>query len=206
MSINVLPATASAAAILVAIGIASLFSMGPFAVHMLIHIALMNLAAPVIAVVLLQAWRAGFDRASWLWSATVIQLVLLWAWHAPSAHQATGHSTVISVAMHSTLFAASLAFWAVLISMTARNRWQAVFSLLITGKLACLLGAILIFAPRPLYKTGHPGGVPLILDDQQLAGLIMISACPLSYVLAGVIIAAQAVNVLGRQTSAFSRQ
>jgi putative membrane protein len=113
----------------------------------------------------------------------------------------------VSIVMHATLFSASLAFWTLLTSKSARNRWQTIFALLITAKLACLLGAILIFAPRSLYEMRHGqhGSASLTLDDQQLAGPIMIAACPLSFVLAGVIIAAQAMNDLGRQTSAFFR-
>lgn len=67
-------------------------------------------------------------------------------------------------------------------------------ALLLTGKLACLLGALLIFAPRELYRL-H--GLPS-LEDQQLAGLLMITACPLSYVVAGVAMAAQAIGDLER--------
>jgi cytochrome c oxidase assembly factor CtaG len=36
------------------------------------------------------------------------------------------------------------------------------------------------------------------LTDQQLAGLLMITACPLSYVLAGVVLAAQMMRDLAR--------
>jgi putative membrane protein len=207
MSLNVLPAAASAAAILIATGVTLLFPLGPLSAHMLVHIAFMNLAAPLLAIVLLRAWPAALDRAPWLWTAAVVQLVLMWAWHAPPAHRAAAQSMPVSIVMYTTLFLASLAFWALLTSMSARNRWQAIFSLLITGKVACLLGAILIFAPRALYDMGHGHhqSASAALDDQQLAGLIMIAACPLSFVLAGVIIAAQAMNDLGRQTSAFVR-
>jgi len=207
MGSNVLPAVASAVAIVIAGSIALLFPTGPLSAHMLWHIALMNLAAPLFAIGLVRTWPAGLDRAAWLWVATLVQLALLWAWHAPPAHRAAAHSMPMSILMHASLFAAALAFWTLLMSMSARNRWLAIFSLLITGKLACLLGAILVFAPRALYDMGqgHHGGAPLTLDDQQLAGLYMIVACPLSFVLAGVIIAAQAVKDLGRQTSAFVR-
>jgi putative membrane protein len=207
MSLNALPAAASATAILIAIAATPLFPLGPLASHMLLHVAVMNFAAPLLAIVVWRTWPAAFDRAPWLWIATIAQLALLWGWHAPPAHRAASQFIPVSVVMHATLLLVSLAFWALLTSMSARNRWQAVFALLITGKLACLLGAILIFAPRVLYAGSHEhhSGALLSLDDQQLAGLIMIAACPLSYVLAGVIMAAQAVNDLGRQTSAFVR-
>ena len=47
-----------------------------------------------------------------------------------------------------------------------------------------------------LHATGH------LLDDQHLAGLLMITACPLSYLVAAVIIT---VQLIGRpQTTAAS--
>jgi putative membrane protein len=206
MSLNALPAASSAGAIFIALGTALLLPQGPMAAHMLWHVAVMNLAAPLLAIVILRSWPAALDRPAWLWTATIVQLVLLWGWHAPPAHRAASQFIPVSIVMHTTLLLASLAFWALLTSMSARNRWQAVLALLITGKLACLLGAILIFAPRVLYAGVHEHHSALLpLDDQQLAGLIMIAACPLSYVLAGVIVAAQAMNDLGRQTSAFVR-
>jgi putative membrane protein len=61
---------------------------------------------------------------------------------------------------------------------------------------------LLIFAPRLLYKlpmqahAGHAAWPLTGMEDQQLAGLIMVSACPLSYVLAGVIAAAQMLHGL----------
>ena len=207
MSSNVLPAAASALAILVAGSAAFLLPMGPLSAHMLLHIALMNLAAPLAAIALMRLFPARLDRAALLWGATIAQLVLLWAWHAPPAHRAAAGSMLISFTMHVSLFAAALAFWTLLVRVSARNRWQAIFSLLITGKLACLLGALLIFAPRALYELshGHHHSAYSTLDDQQLAGLYMIAACPLSFVLAGVIIAAQAMRDFGQQSSAFVR-
>jgi putative membrane protein len=86
------------------------------------------------------------------------------------------------------------------IAAAGRNQWRGVLGLLITGKLACLLGVLMIFAPRDMY--GLPGLLfplcstgPSSLQDQQLAGLLMITACPLSYLVAGVVLAAQ---MLGR--------
>ena len=79
-----------------------------------------------------------------------------------------------------------------------KGQWRSLGALLLTGKLACLLGVVMIFATRDVYTlqgvsipfctTG-----PSTLADQQLAGLLMITACPLSYLVAGVVIAAQII-------------
>ena len=77
--------------------------------------------------------------------------------------------------------------------------WQAILALLVTGKLACLLGALLVFAPRPIYAGPHHG---FDLADQQMAGLLMLAACPMSYVLAGIVIAVETLFAAGNRTGA----
>jgi putative membrane protein len=73
---------------------------------------------------------------------------------------------------------------------------------MLTAKLVCLLAAILIFAPRVLYgATGHlmhvgeQWSAAQELSDQHIAGLLMIAACPLSYLVAAVVITAQLINL-----------
>ena len=83
-----LPAVASAVAILVAVSAALLVPMGPLSAHMLLHVALMNLAAPLAAIALTRTSSAQFDRITFLWVVTVLQIVLLWGWHVPPAHRA----------------------------------------------------------------------------------------------------------------------
>ncbi len=98
--------------------------------------------------------------------------------------------------MQSSLLLAALLFWYSVIF--AEARWYSLLALLTTGKLFCLLGALLTFAPRPIYpqlrelyaQAGH-FPVETALSDQQLAGLLMLVACPLIYVLASVVLAAR---------------
>jgi putative membrane protein len=56
-----------------------------------------------------------------------------------------------------------------------------------------LLGALFTFSPRLVYAAGMSGAhhSQIGLADQQLAGLMMIVACPLTYVLAAVVIASR---------------
>jgi putative membrane protein len=206
MASRTLPAVTSALAVLAAGGIALLYPVGPISTHMLQHIALMNVLAPLMASALSRI-RPPSDRAALFWAATITQILLLWLWHAPPAHRAAAGSLLGSITMHGSLFAAALLFWLSLMTLSARNAWQSIFALLVTGKFACLLGVLLIFAPRTLYEAGHAHyhSAVALLDDQQLAGLYMITACPLSFVLAAVIMAAQAMNRLDRQASALAQ-
>lgn len=168
----------------------------PLADHMAIHILSMNLAAPLAVL----AWRRLFAEAPGrkssiaLVPASLAQVALLWGWHAPSVFEPALASPALHLAMQLSLLGAALWFWAAVFDATGAQRWRSLFALLVTGKLFCLLGVLLVFAPRPLYAlaVGHAHGASGgALHDQQLAGLLMITACPLTYVLAGVVIAAR---------------
>lgn len=191
-------ATAAMGAVVLA-----LVDMGPLSTTMAMHTGLMNVAAPITAVALRghgPAARAGSTTAA-LWLTTVAQLAALWTSHGPIVHQAAHAHSVLLALLHTGLFVLALNFWLCIVDAVAA-RWQAMLALLLTGKLACLLGALLVFAPRLLFEPSaltpgvpiHPIGHATTLADQQLAGLLMIAACPLSYVLTAVVLAAQTMT------------
>ncbi len=176
---------------------------------MALHIALMNIAAPLGAVLLARKLVAASNHPIAFWAVTIAQIVLLWMWHAPSMQSAAlGGSHVLQAIMHASLFVVALLFWSSLLRLSAAMRWQAIAALMVTGKLSCLLAALLIFAPRLLHEMplSPPSAsqLPSALADQQLAGLLMISACPLSYLVAAVVFAAQIIGDL-RSTSGAAR-
>lgn len=175
-------------------------SPGPLSDQMIQHLALMSVAAPIVAS--LSPASRVFQRGGVFALACAMQIALLWAWHAPGAQSAIAQSLVLHGLALAGLAAASVAFWRAVIEAGARAPWRAIAGLLVTGKLACLLGALMIFAPRDLYQLGGLAFAlcssgPSSLDDQHLAGLLMISACPISYLVAGVVIAAQTIAHAG---------
>jgi putative membrane protein len=183
---------ASAVAVIGAIVVSSV-RLEPLSLHMAVHIALMNVVAPLAGAVLSGKIRApGASRVFWI--AATAQIVLLWIWHAPALHRAVLHSESLQFLMHGSLLIVAVIFWTLLSRLPPRAPWQAIAALLLTGKLACLLAALFIFAPTALYAAGTHHGAPVTLSDQQFAGLLMITACPLSYVLAAVVFAAQALG------------
>jgi putative membrane protein len=106
--------------------------------------------------------------------------------------------------MNASFLAAAVIFWVSILAERGANQWRSLVALLVTAKFFCLLGAILIFAPRALYAcdtsflcSSTPDDA---LADQQLAGLLMIAACPLTYVLAGIIVAARWLAELATPT------
>ena len=164
---------------------------------MMLHVASMNVAAPLLA-----AWATARSptrhvRASSLWAATLAQIALLWVGHSPAVHNVIVNSPALGMALHGVLFLAALSFWFTLLTISAAARWQTIPALLLPGKLACLLAAVLIFAPRTLYEAAdhfvHARDRLPALDDQHFAGLLMITAFPLSYLVAAVILAVQLI-------------
>jgi putative membrane protein len=168
----------------VGIVLAGLLELGPHARHMAAHILAMNVAAPVVAAIVLARWKKPSRGASLLWVATLVQIGVLWIWHAPVAQNLILNAPSGMIMAHLTLSMAAMAFWVSLFSLTGPSRWQAIPALLLTGKLVCLLAVLLVFAPRTLY--GSAAHAAHGLDDQQLAGLLMLAACPLSYLVVGI--------------------
>jgi putative membrane protein len=174
----------------VGIVLAGFLEFGPHARHMAAHILAMNVAAPVVAAMVLARWNRPTRGASLLWFATFVQIGVLWVWHAPAAQNLILNAPSGMIIAHLTLSMAAMVFWVSLFSLTGASRltgpsrWQAIPALLLTGKLVCLLAVLLVFAPRTLY--GAAAHAAHGLGDQQLAGLLMLAACPLSYLVVAV--------------------
>jgi len=160
--------------------------------RMITHIALMTIAAPVLAGWLRKQARSATELASMtsLPAATALQAALFIAWHSPPGLAMAGHGGD-SIIMQATLFFSALWFWLTVFNQDGRHSWRAVVALLLTAKLFCLIAVLLTFAPRVLYVSGAMAPNPAMasdLADQQLAGLLMITACPLTYVLAAIVL------------------
>jgi putative membrane protein len=167
------------------------------------HILIMNFVAPLLALAILRTRQSPIATLSpgrVLLAATAAQLGLLWVWHSPAALGLAHAAMPVHALMQVSLFGASLWFWLSALSEAGFFQWRAIFAMLVTGKLFCLLGILLVFAPRVLYVTMAPVGAhfPLgdVLEDQRLAGLMMLAACPVTYVLAGVVLAARSLRLL----------
>jgi putative membrane protein len=167
-------------------------ALGPLSAHMSTHIALMNVLAPSLALALVlrnnQTGTGGWSLAT----VTAIQIAALWAVHAPPIFGLG--LPALHLLLQALLFVTALGFWWAVLAQPPNRAWCSLFTLLVTGKLFCLLGALLVFSPRVLSPAvhAHAGHAETaVLEDQQLAGMLMLVACPLSYVLAGIVIAAR---------------
>lgn len=103
----------------------------------------------------------------------------LWVWHLPALYQAAIRHPTVHIVEHVSLIAAASLFWWLILQPLGRRRLNygaAVFFIFTTSVHSTVLGALLTFAPTPLYpvyasSTQLWGLTPL--EDQRLAGLVM---------------------------------
>lgn len=146
------------------------------AAHMLLHVLMMSVVAPIgIAILRWAGGRAWQARPAHVWLATALQLVVFLYWHSPAAMTHAMHAWNGALLLQASLLAAASLFWWSIAGLDSDRAWHAIAALLVTGKAFCLVAVILTFAPRPLYHM-------MTIGDQQLAGLIMITLCPLTYI------------------------
>jgi putative membrane protein len=158
---------------------------------MLGHILIMNCFAPLVVLAVGAIFPVGLHQKSprWISAATAAQIATLWFWHLPPAMNWAMQTSAGFALMSVSLAIAALWFWKSVIDCAVAAAGRSLLSLLVTGKLFCLLGILLAFAPRPIYEHAVNGFDRLA--DQQLAGLLMLVSCPLTYVLAAIVIAAR---------------
>lgn len=160
---------------------------GAFSRHMMLHIALMTVVAPVLAAFLRSSVLfIEFTGIKSLSAAALLQAGSFFAWHSPSG--LTSMSQFGSGAFQATLLLSAYWFWLAVFNQAGPHLWRTVVALVVTGKLFCLFAVLLTFAPRALYGGAINPAISIDLADQQLAGLLMLTACPLTYVLAAIVL------------------
>jgi putative membrane protein len=198
-----------------------------FSAHMLQHMVLMLIAAPLLvlgAPVRVTLW--AFDREQrraigrvvrrpWLhevWralthpaTAWMVHAIALWVWHLPALFTLTLRSEAVHAAQHVSFFATALLFWWV-VAAPGRGRrlvgGAAVLYVFTTAVHTAALGALLTFLEVPLYPE-YARGAALWgltpLEDQQLAGLLMWVPGGILYLTAALIAMGFALNSAGRR-------
>jgi putative membrane protein len=169
-------------------------------IHMVQHLLLILFAAPLLVlgspvVVLLWALpRRGRRTLTRAWSAcggprllkAAGNPALIWAlfsgafvfWHTPGPYRWGAHNDLAHAFEHFSFLATAMAFWAIVLAPASRRRLGYGPSILYVASAAVisgLPGALMIFAPRPLYSLGGAAAQWRLspLQDQQLAGLLM---------------------------------
>lgn len=184
-----------------------------FSAHMVQHLLLILVAAPLLVLgapevallwVLPVRWRARVGRA-WRWAtraggggrggeakaalvAVTVATAVLWTWHVPDLYDLAVRNETWHAVEHATFLGTAVLFWATVLRIRIRDRVGNglrvlyVFAMVVQGS---VLGALITFASRPLYRSHASipeawGLEPLV--DQQLAGLLMWVPPTLLYV------------------------
>ncbi len=150
-----------------------------FSARTLHHILLIAVVAPLLARALPQR-RPG---AAPLSALVVGHAVILWLWHVPAVY-AWGLATVPAYwLMQGSLLGSAWLMWRAILLPTAQPGPALVALGVAVGQMG-LLGALIVFAPRPLYAVHFASTWPWGLSplaDQQLAGLLMWVPAALPY-------------------------
>ena len=165
-----------------------------FTAHMMQHMGVVAVAAPLLAAGMAGSRRDPAAMAPRLFSAlpaAAVELAVVWAWHAPVLHHAARDGTGWLVAEQASFLAAGLLVW---VSSIGGGRHHAgartgngVIALLLTSMHMTLLGALLALAPRALYHhDAAPGTTLTALDDQHLGGAIMLLVGGAAYMAGGL--------------------
>ena len=141
-----------------------------FSVRVTHHVLIAAVLAPLI-IFALPEHRTRLRGSLTFWTA--LQTLTFWLWHAPSLYAEALSSDVLYWVMQLSLLGTAAGFWA---ALRRAQEPAAIASLLFSTVQMGLLGALILFSPNALYEphylTTTPWGLS-VLDDQQLAGLIM---------------------------------
>lgn len=194
--------------------------------HMVQHILLVGLAAPLVAAsapgpALLRGmpvvvrrrfvaarrrthidivWIRRFRRPTVRW---MLFVVTFWSWHASLLYGAAVEQPIVHAAEHVTFLATALLVWSSILGHPAVRLPPllgviAVFGLALQS---VLLAALMTFAPAPWYEpysSPAPGWGLDPIADQQLAGVIMWVPSGLVYAAIGVALIARGLHGGGR--------
>lgn len=190
-----------------------------FSAHMSMHMGVVAVAAPLLALGAAGGRLDPVPRRPALFHpivASVVELVIVWGWHAPGLHHVARGSWMGLAAEQGMFLAAGLLVWLSAFGGGGDRRRAAggVIGLLLTAMHMTLLGALLALATRPIYHSAGASGLELggpgaggfgvaewggawlpfagltPLEDQHLGGAIMLLVGGISYLAGGLYLTA----------------
>lgn len=170
---------------------------GAFSAHMAMHVSVVAVAAPLLA---LGVAEGRFDPARRLpvvfapLPASALELVVVWAWHAPALHHLARRADLWLAVEQGSFLASGLLVWLSAFggpAGTRRSRRGAgIVGMLLTSMHMTLLGALLALASRALYPRPDTPWLGLTpLEDQHLGGALMLLGGGTAYLAGGIALA-----------------
>lgn len=155
---------------------------GEFPAHMLRHMTLVAIAAPLVVLALprMMVWAPPVIAAA------AFEFIVVWAFHLPAFHASAQAGGMLFVLEQMLFLAAGLAVWAS--ALPPAPPLAGAGGLLLTSMHMTLLGALLVLAPADLY-AGMGGRAP-DLGGQQLGGILMLAIGTPVYLVAGLALTA----------------
>jgi putative membrane protein len=164
-----------------------------FAAHMAMHMAVVAVGAPLVALALAgtRLDPVRVRRAPGPLPASILEFAVVWVWHAPAFHAAARHQISVLVLEQASFMAAGLLLWIAVLGgddvQRMVRRGAGIAALLFTSMHMTLLGALFALANRPLFVHA-PDVLPVSsrLADQHLGGAIMLLVGGVAYLLGGL--------------------
>jgi putative membrane protein len=174
-----------------------------FSAHMVQHLLLIMVTAPLVAlaapvapllrglprrfqVELGQAWhklppaRSALRWFSYGWVAWLLHTAAVWLWHLPGPYQAALTNDLLHALEHVALLGSALLYWSAVIRPSGKQQQEAsglaLLSVIAMAMQGSVLGALMTFSPEPWYPAYAETAVVwglTPLEDQQIAGALM---------------------------------
>ncbi len=168
-----------------------------FSAHMILHLGLMVVAAPLLALGLTRAWpEAGEISGGWAVAASVVDLVVVWSWHAPALHAMAALRPPAFAVQQASFLTVGLLVWFTSFAGAGRGAAGAgALALAMSFMHMTMLGVLLATSPL-LYPPGLCGGGFGLgpEDDQRLGGLLMATAGGLPFLIGAAVRAARLLS------------
>jgi len=165
-----------------------------FSPHMVLHLGLVGVAAPLVAFGLLRMnlLPRGRVTVAWAVAASLLDFVIVWGWHTPGLHELAARHPPYFVVQQAGFLVAGLAVWGVAFADRSRAAAAAgLLAMLTTFMHMTMLGVLLTLARTTLYADdvcrGAFGFDPL--EDQQFGGVLMTVAGGVPYLCGGAVLA-----------------
>lgn len=168
-----------------------------FSAHMTMHVSVVAIAAPLLALGLAGSPLDPVRKVPALFApvpASALELVVVWGWHAPALHHAArAVPGMLALEQASFLLSGLLVWLSAFGGAPAQRRIRSgpgIVGMLLTSMHMTLLGALLALASRPLYPRAHEAWLGLTaLEDQHVGGALMLLGGGTAYLAGGIALA-----------------